>query len=100
MKTTMNTTMNHTMTPTKTDALDAAADEAGRLTDQAGKLAHRGVDALNQASHEVRDRVLKASDDTLNYIRAEPVKATLMAAATGAALMGLVCLMTRPHERR
>jgi ElaB/YqjD/DUF883 family membrane-anchored ribosome-binding protein len=83
-----------------TDSINAVANEAGRITDQASKLAHRGVDALNDASHQVRDRVLQASDNTVNYIRAEPVKAALMAAATGAALMALVCLMTRPHGHR
>lgn len=87
--------MNHTTT----DSLNAVASEASRMTDQASKLAHRGVDALNDASHQVRDRVLQASDNTVNYIRAEPVKAALMAAATGAALMGLVCLMSRPRDR-
>jgi len=87
--------MTHT-----TDAMNAVADEAGRLTDQASKAAHRGVDALNDASHQVRDRVLQATDNTVNYIREEPVKAALMAAATGAALMGLICLMSRSHDRR
>lgn len=83
-----------------TDSIQAVAGEATRMTEQASKLAHRGVDALNDASHQVRDRVLQASDNTVNYIRAEPVKAALMAAATGAALMGLVCLMTRSNDRR
>lgn len=81
------------------DPISAVAEEADRLTDQAGKAAHRGVDALNEASHQVRDRVLHASDATVDYIRAEPVKAALIAAATGAALMGLVCLMSRPRDR-
>jgi ElaB/YqjD/DUF883 family membrane-anchored ribosome-binding protein len=87
--------MTHT-----TDTMNAVADEAGRMTDQASKVVHRSVDALNDASHQVRDRVLQATDNTVNYIREEPVKAALMAAATGAALMGLICLMSRSHDRR
>lgn len=40
-----------------------------------------------------------ASDTTVNYIREEPVKAVLMAAATGAALMALVSLVARSRDR-
>jgi ElaB/YqjD/DUF883 family membrane-anchored ribosome-binding protein len=36
----------------------------------------------------------------VQYVRAEPVKAVLIAAATGAALMALVGLMSRSRDRR
>jgi hypothetical protein len=46
----------------------------------------------------LRDKALRASDNTVGYIKDEPVKAMLIAAATGAALMALVSLITRSHR--
>ena len=70
----------------------------GRTADEASDLTHRGLAAVKDASHQVRARAEHASESTVSYIRAEPVKATLIAAATGAALMGIVCLMSRTHR--
>lgn len=92
-------------------ALDGLADSAqtlrrdaapliGQAADQASTLAHRAIHAVEGATHQVQERARHVSDSTLAYIRAEPVKATLIAAGTGAALMGLVWLLSRPHERR
>jgi ElaB/YqjD/DUF883 family membrane-anchored ribosome-binding protein len=43
----------------------------------------------------VRDQALRVSDDTRNYIRDEPVKAVLIAAAAGAVLMALLGLLRK-----
>jgi len=69
-----------------------AAPLLNRATEQASALAQRGVDA-------VRERAMHASDSTVNYIKDEPVKAILIAAAVGAALMALVSLMGRSRDR-
>jgi ElaB/YqjD/DUF883 family membrane-anchored ribosome-binding protein len=45
---------------------------------------------------QVRDQAMRASDGTLNYIKDEPVKAMLIAAAAGAALMALLGLLRKP----
>lgn len=42
---------------------------------------------------------MKASDDTVSYIKDEPVRAMLIAAATGAALMALLSMMGRSRDR-
>ncbi len=76
-----------------------AAPLLARATEQAGALAQRGVDSVRDTSLRLRERAHQASDRTLDYIRAEPVKATLIAAATGAALMALVALLSRSRER-
>jgi hypothetical protein len=39
-----------------------------------------------------------ASDNTVHYIQHEPVKAVLLAAVTGAALMALVSLISRSRS--
>ena len=41
---------------------------------------------------------MHASDATVNYIKEEPVKSILVAAATGAALMALVSMMSRSRS--
>lgn len=81
------------------DLHDQAAPLLARATEQAGALAQRGVDSVRDTSVRLRERAQRASDSTLDYIRAEPVKATLIAAATGAALMALVALLSRSRER-
>jgi ElaB/YqjD/DUF883 family membrane-anchored ribosome-binding protein len=48
----------------------------------------------------VRDTARQASDRTVGYIRDEPVRSMLVAAATGAALMALVSLMARSRNDR
>jgi ElaB/YqjD/DUF883 family membrane-anchored ribosome-binding protein len=66
-----------------------------KLAEQASALAQRGVDAVRDRSLQARDQALRASDSTLNYIKDEPVKAVLIAAATGAALMALIGLLRK-----
>jgi ElaB/YqjD/DUF883 family membrane-anchored ribosome-binding protein len=61
-----------------------------RARDQVSALARRGVDSVHDASQQLRDRAQHASDETVNYIKDEPIKAILIAAATGAALMALI----------
>lgn len=66
-----------------------------RAGEQASALAQRGVDAVRDRSLQVREQALRASDNTLNYIKDEPVKAVLFAAAFGAALMALIGMLRR-----
>ncbi len=75
-------------------------DQANKTTEQATAMMHRGVDAVRDTSLQLRDRAQRASDGTVSYIQHEPVKAVLIAAATGAALMALVSLMTGQRDRR
>jgi ElaB/YqjD/DUF883 family membrane-anchored ribosome-binding protein len=77
-----------------------AAPRIGQAADQASLLAHRAIHAAEDAAHQVQQRARHVSDSTVDYIRAEPVKATLIAAGTGAALMGLVWLLSRPRDHR
>lgn len=64
-----------------------------RASEQVSAMAHRGMDSVRDTSHQLRVKAEHASDTTVNYIKEEPVKAVLIAAATGAALMALVRLV-------
>ena len=81
------------------DLRQQAAPLLDRATSQASALAQRGVDSVRDTAQQLRERALRASDGTVNYIRDEPVKSMLIAAATGAGLMALLSLLTRSSNR-
>jgi ElaB/YqjD/DUF883 family membrane-anchored ribosome-binding protein len=58
------------------------------------------VAALRDGRQQLFDRANLASDATVSYIKDEPVKSMLIAAAAGAALMGLLGMITRPRNTR
>jgi len=80
------------------DARSHAAPLLNRLSTQAEAAARRGADMVRDTSAQLRERATAAQDTTVSYIREEPVKAMLIAAATGAALMALVGLLTRSRN--
>jgi ElaB/YqjD/DUF883 family membrane-anchored ribosome-binding protein len=86
-----NATSNH--------LIDRAAAATDLATEQAIGAAQRGVAAVRSGSQQMLDRAHQASDNTVTYIKGEPVKAMLIAAAAGATLMALVGLLTRTRER-
>jgi len=69
-----------------------------RASARAGDLAQRGIEAVRGGSRDLRDKALDASDRTVAYIKDEPLKAMLIAAATGAALMALITLVSRARH--
>ena len=71
-----------------------------QMTRDAESLRHRGMDAVRDGSHQLREKSVHMRDATTHYIQHEPVKSMLMAAAVGAALMGLVALFSRGGDRR
>jgi ElaB/YqjD/DUF883 family membrane-anchored ribosome-binding protein len=84
------------------DKVDNAQDEVqpliSRLSAKAESVANRGAEAVRETSAQLRDKALRAQDNTVSYIKDEPVKSMLIAAATGAALMALVSLSTRSRR--
>jgi len=88
-----------TLAGTLQDMRHQAAPLLNRATEQASALAKQGMDAVRDSSQQLRHKARRASEGTVNYIRHEPVKAMLIAAATGAALMALVSLMGRSRGR-
>lgn len=73
-------------------AREQVAPVADRLSMQAQEAARRGVGAVREASTQLRETAVKASDTTIAYIKDEPVKAMLISAAVGAASMALINL--------
>lgn len=76
-------------------ALESGQAAARRASERASDLAHRSLDAVRDGSQQLRDRALRVTDDSVQYIKHEPVKSMLYAAVAGAALMGIVSLLSR-----
>lgn len=69
-----------------------------RASEQVSSFTRHGVDSVRETSHQLRLKAERASESTVGYIRHEPVKSVLIAAATGAALMALVSLVARSRH--
>jgi ElaB/YqjD/DUF883 family membrane-anchored ribosome-binding protein len=80
------------------DARSHAAPLLNRITAQAEEAARRGVEVVRDTSAQVRSKAVHATDTTVGYIKDEPIKAVLIAAATGAALMALIGLFSRSRR--
>jgi len=84
------------------DKADSAREYAvpliDRLSSHAEAAARRGAEAVKETSAQMRERALRAQDSTLGYVRDEPLRAMLIAAATGAALMALLGLAYRSRR--
>ncbi len=75
-----------------------AAPMLERAQEQASALAQRSVDAVRDSTRQLREQAQHASEVTTDYVRHEPIKAMLIAAACGAALMALVSLLSRSRS--
>ena len=77
--------------------VDLLRDEAGRALEKgaqkAQEVGQKGMDTLADASKQLRDRALEAPDAAVAYVKDEPMKALLIAAAAGAFLMGLLSIL-------
>lgn len=78
---------------------DQAAPLINRLSAQAEALSHRVVDAVRDGSKRARMQATQAGTSTVNYIKDEPVKSVLIAAAAGAALLAITKLLLDRRDR-
>ena len=81
-----------------TEMTDSATAALGRVAGQVEDLARRTVDRARETSSQVRDQFGRASDATVGYIKDEPVKAVLIAAATGATAALLLSWLSRSRN--
>jgi ElaB/YqjD/DUF883 family membrane-anchored ribosome-binding protein len=72
-------------------SIQAAADQAQTFVGQ-------GIDSARAAAQRVYDGSRQASDSIVTYTKENPVKAILIAAASGALLLTLVNALSRSRE--
>ena len=77
------------------DARDRAPGALGRAAAQLDDLKRRGVETARQVGTTVKDQAMRTTERTAGYIKDEPLKSMLIAAAAGAALAALVGLASR-----
>lgn len=66
-----------------------------RASAEISTLGRDSLAALESKARQIRDSARHAGDTTTTYIRDQPVKSVLMAAAGGAFLVGLINLFRR-----
>lgn len=94
--------MSFNATPDATNSLmEHAAQSADAVVHSTQRLANQAVEGVSHSLHaagqQMRDGAHLASDKTVAYIREQPVKSILIAAAAGAALVALARLAIRPN---
>jgi ElaB/YqjD/DUF883 family membrane-anchored ribosome-binding protein len=94
---TANDVLGH-LSESVSDLQSKASPMLNRVTSQAETMARQSMDAMRDSTAQMRERALRASDQTVGYIKDEPVKSMLIAAATGAALMALLGMMGRNNR--
>ena len=86
------------------DTVEGVRAQAGpalsRFANDADELRRRSVDVIRGASTQVREGALRASDKSVAFIRDEPVKSVLIAAAVGALSMALINVIGRAGAAR
>lgn len=75
------------------NGLSGLSGSARQLQADAAALRQRGLEALHDGTQAVRERAHWAGERSVSYIRHEPVKSVMVAAAAGATLMLLLSLM-------
>jgi ElaB/YqjD/DUF883 family membrane-anchored ribosome-binding protein len=104
--------MNQTSTPTFPTAapavdraMDKLADTAAsvplaveRAAERATEVARQGTQKLQQGTQQVKAQFNQVTDSAIAYVKDEPVRALLIAAAAGAALMALAGLLGRSRH--
>ncbi len=88
--------MTTTTTSATTEADKTAPQES--LADKAAKESNRVLQKLRDQTDAVVDRIQPKIDAVSDFARNDPTKAVLIAAATGAAMMGLLALLVRANR--
>jgi ElaB/YqjD/DUF883 family membrane-anchored ribosome-binding protein len=101
-----------TSSPASPELVQHAAQAASRALESSQRLAHDALDRVSSGAHDIahqtqalalrssrqlRAQAARVSDGTIGYIKDEPVKSVLIAAAVGAALVCLTRLV-RGHD--
>lgn len=92
---------NGTLDTISDSVKDFRADASAALDrshEKIAALARRSLDAVRGGSQQLRDTAHRTSDRAVGYVKDEPVKAMLIAAAAGVAVMALISLFTRSRR--
>lgn len=77
---------------------DKAVPVIDRLAERAEDLARRSIGTIRDSSKQMADRAQIATNNSIEYIREEPVKAVVLSAVLGAGLMAIFAMLARSHR--
>lgn len=90
---------------TANQALDKASELSqtvpsllSQFSDQIQEAARRGIEQAKCLSRDTKDKVNAAGERAVTYVKDEPVKSILIAAATGAAAAALIGWLARSRN--
>lgn len=81
-------------------ALDQVGQAAHGLVDDVAALNERGQAAWRGGLNTLREGATRGTEQTRHYVQAQPLKAVLLAAGAGAALVALWSLLSGPRRGR
>jgi ElaB/YqjD/DUF883 family membrane-anchored ribosome-binding protein len=81
------------------EASDTAAREAARIGELARDWWTRNAQVAMNAAGTVKQEAAALTENTQRYVRDEPVKSMLVAAAAGALITGLIMMAARSDRR-
>ncbi|HZF81189.1 MAG TPA: hypothetical protein VEZ89_15525 [Rubrivivax sp.] len=85
-------------TSTPTTGAQSTMTKVGHLAEDAAAsvqdLTNRSIDRAREMSTDLRNRAYTAGNQTIGYVREQPVKTVLMAVAAGAAIAVLVRMLS------
>lgn len=87
-----------TSAPAVDRAIDKIADSAAAVPHAVERAAERATDMARQGTQQVKAQFNHVTDSAIAYVKDEPVRALLVAAAAGAALMALASLLGRARH--
>jgi len=87
------------MAATAHDLRERAAPVVERAAERASAVIHHGVDAVRERGNQLSDSAHRVADGTRSWVREEPVRSLLIAAAAGAVVMALLTAMGRTAPR-
>lgn len=76
-------------------AQDVAAPAVQHAVERTQDLGHQTMELMRSGAQQLRDQAQHARDASVVYVRQEPLKSMLMAAAVGAGLMAIATLFMR-----
>jgi ElaB/YqjD/DUF883 family membrane-anchored ribosome-binding protein len=82
-----------------TRLVEQASESANQAIQSTRQVANEALESVRETGRHLRVKAEHASDNTVSYIKHEPVKSVLIAVATGAVLMALIGVLTRSHKR-
>ena len=90
-------------TTTPTTGAQSTMAKVGHMAEDAAAsvqdLTNRSIERAREMSLALRDRASNAGNNTIGYVREQPLKTVLVAVAVGAAIAVLARLLTQRRDR-